>query len=362
MLLITMATSTDLLRAFERLPDADRAARSAKYLKHVFSDALPINSEHLNIFGDTGRPNNTIAPMLSYAYYTAAKNAGLDVNIIFQTPKGRAKEASKEILNTLKKMPAKDTMMVVASDRLGTLNGLGKSYRAYCKSNDLRFTSSSSLGQMTQDKFPDVILAHRYNFKAMKRKQQRLKKRLDATKEVNITTSAGTDLTFSIKDLPAVYNHGIYDKPGMGGNLPAGEIYVPIAKRTGDGTLVIDGSSRQKDKTLLCEHPITLTIKDGVVREISGKKEANGLEKTFKWAENRAKHPWGIRMISEIGIGLNDKAKIIGATIIDEKAAGTAHIALGSNHWFGGQIHAITHLDQVFRNPKIRLDGKRLNI
>jgi len=49
-------------------------------------------------------------------------------------------------------------------------------------------------------------------------------------------------------------------------------------------------------------------------------------------------------------------------TIIDEKAHNTAHIAIGSNYWFGGSIYAAIHLDQIFRNPKIYVDGRELRI
>ena len=48
--------------------------------------------------------------------------------------------------------------------------------------------------------------------------------------------------------------------------------------------------------------------------------------------------------------------------IVDDKTLGTAHIGIGSNYWFGGSIYAIIHLDQVFKNPAIYLDGKLLKI
>ena len=150
---------------------------------------------------------------------------------------------------------------------------------------------------------------------------------------------------------------------GKGGNLPAGEIYIPINKRAAYGKLVVDGSSRQKDSTVLCDKsPITMYVDGGEVKRIAGGKEARSLEKTYDWAVKRAKFPWGIKLLSELGIGLNEKAKIIGSTIIDEKAKNTAHIATGSNGWFGGNIYAIVHLDQVFKNPTIKIDGKKLNI
>ena len=108
--------------------------------------------------------------------------------------------------------------------------------------------------------------------------------------------------------------------------------------------------------------PITLKIKEGNITEISGGEEAKELEDTLKWAASMAKHPGSVRRICELGIGLNPKAKLIGATIVDDKVLGTAHIGIGSNYWFGGNIYAIIHLDQVFKNPKVYFDGKLMEI
>ena len=36
------------------------------------------------------------------------------------------------------------------------------------------------------------------------------------------------------------------------------------------------------------------------------------------------------------------------------------YIGIGSNSWFGGVIKTIYHGDQVFKNPEIFLDGKRI--
>ncbi len=93
-----------------------------------------------------------------------------------------------------------------------------------------------------------------------------------------------------------------------------------------------------------------------------GGKEAKELENTLNWAASVAKHPGSVRRICELGIGLNPKAKIIGATIVDDKVLGTAHVGIGSNYWFGGNIYAIIHIDQVFKAPKIEFDGKVMEI
>ncbi len=343
--------------------EALRAAEgSSKKVKKIFKKAFVLDDEKLQIIADTGMGRRTSAPSLAYSYYFASRDLGLDSNILLQKPRGRSQEVSPAVLSALRYLPKKSAIMQCVSNRLGTLNGLGKSFRKYCASRGHRFTSASSLGNVRGKDFNTLIDAHDYDYKAMLKRQTRLKTKLDKAKEVQITSPAGTDMFFGIDKSKAVYNHGIYESPGTGGNLPAGEIYIPINRRSAFGKLVIDGSSRQKDNTVLCKSPMNMYFNNGVVQKITGGKEARGLEETYKWAERRAKHPWGIRMAAELGIGLNDKAKVVGATILDEKVKGTAHIATGSNYWFGGDIKAIIHLDQVFRNPEIRLDGKKLHI
>jgi leucyl aminopeptidase (aminopeptidase T) len=62
--------------------------------------------------------------------------------------------------------------------------------------------------------------------------------------------------------------------------------------------------------------------------------------------------------LGELGIGLNPMARLVGIPLIDEGVLGTAHIALGLNYTYGGTIRdARTHIDCVFKEPTIELDG-----
>lgn len=356
------ADTTLLLKKFEKTSYAEVAQNAARQLKTVFIHALPVQDEKLLILSDTGLSKNKTATMLSYAYYIAAQDAGLNAELILQFPRDRVTQISPLLLTKLKNLPSRSSLMQCVSNRLGTLDGLGKSFRKFCTAKEHRFTSASSLGNLNPHHFSTLINAHNYDYRHMKKKQEKLKEKLDVANEVHITTPAGTDIYLGIENAKSVFNHGIYDTFGHGGNLPAGEIYIPVNKRNAYGKLVVDASSRQKDTTVLCNEPITMYFDNGVARKITGSKEAQGLIKTYDWATKRAKYPWGIKMAAELGIGLNEKAKVVGATILDEKVKGTAHIATGSNHWFGGDIKAIIHLDQVFKNPTISLDGKKLHV
>jgi len=62
--------------------------------------------------------------------------------------------------------------------------------------------------------------------------------------------------------------------------------------------------------------------------------------------------------IGEFGIGLNYGVKLVGWSIYDEKALGTAHIAIGSNVHLGGGNEASIHIDFVLNKPTVEADNK----
>ncbi len=64
--------------------------------------------------------------------------------------------------------------------------------------------------------------------------------------------------------------------------------------------------------------------------------------------------------IGEFGIGTNYGIKPVGWTIYDEKAMGTAHVAIGNNIHLGGANKASIHIDFVLDKPIIEADGKAI--
>ena len=116
---------------------------------------------------------------------------------------------------------------------------------------------------------------------------------------------------------------------------------------------------KRDDKGIL---NVITTSKEGEVIDVAGGDPAKKLKESFEWAMEKAKLPWGIKLLSEFGIGIYPKAEILGPTVVNEKKQGSCHIAIGSNSWFGGDIFAVTHFDQVFNNPTIEIDGKPLDL
>lgn len=340
----------------------DIAKENAVHVKHVLKDCLAIKDEDLLIIGDTGSEKGPAAPILAGAYYFAAKELGITTGVAIQTAKSRGEYAEPHVIDALQNLNRRNVIVMALSTKPGKLKDLGNSFRSFCYENYHRFASAVSLGSLTIEQIPSLMHTMNTDYEKMKLRGDMIKTILDSGKEIRIKTPAGTDLTVGIEGKKAVINNGCYQKPKTGGNIPAGEVYIAPKMKNVNGTIVIDGSSAYRDGTQLITEPIKLIVENGEIKNIEGKEEADKLSETLEWAHKKAKYPWGIRRIGEIGIGINPNASIAGATIIDEKSLGTCHVGIGSNYWFGGTIYAIIHLDQILKNPKIYVDNELIDI
>jgi len=174
---------------------------------------------------------------------------------------------------------------------------------------------------------------------------------LDSGKGIRITTKLGTDINFSIYGRKTRgRDSGLYVNKGAFGNLPTGEVFIAPVENTANGTFIVDASFADIGKL---KKPLQFSVKNGYVVSLKGqgaKKLENLLDSVGKQARN----------IAEFGIGTNEKAKITGNILEDEKAIGTCHIALGNNSGFGGKVHVPLHLDGIIRSPTIWIDNKKL--
>jgi|TARA_B100001971_G_C18250990_1_gene578183 leucyl aminopeptidase (aminopeptidase T) len=340
-----------------------KAALVSHILKPIFTSCFGITDEKILIIGDQGYAKKRIAPVMALAYYLAARELRLNAKLLLQEPKERGQEADQEVKDSLKSLQEKNVVFVNVSNKLGGLEEIGKSFRKFCTKKKHRFISAMSLGGLPTESVSEVIDAIDIDYKPLQSNLKKLKEVLDKGKEVHVTSKAGTNLYYGIEGMKALMADGDYKQEGTGGNFPAGETYIPCKGSSNvHGKVVIDGSSRNRKGTLIIEKPITLTIEEGSITKIEGGKEAKALKETLEWAAKKAKHPSTVYRIGELGFGMNHKARIIGSTLVDEKTAGTAHIAIGSNYWMGGSIYAIIHLDQIFKDIKVEVDGKPVQI
>lgn len=328
--------------------------------KNILKYNLNANHEKILIVGDNGFENNLIAPILTNAYSLAAKELGLSFETIYQNFKFRGDDSDEVLVRKLAALPEKSIIIINVSNRIGRFTPLGLSFRKYAHEKKHRFISSSSLGTIKNSMLNFVIGCLDIDYKETESRTEKLRKKLSDATEIHMSTKVGTDITFNVAGVEAKSATGIYRQPKTGGNMPGSEAYIAPNGKGVNGTVIIDGSSRIKDTTMLIKRPIKMDVKNGIITKLNNSFEANQLKETLRWAHVRSSVPENAWRIGELGIGTNKKAKLIGSTIIDEKVDGTAHVAIGSNAWFGGDIKSIIHLDQVLKDPIFKIDGKLL--
>ena len=158
----------------------------------------------------------------------------------------------------------------------------------------------------------------------------------------------GCILTFSIAGRNGVPSTGMYLNPGESGNLPSGEAYIAPMEGTAEGQIVIDGSVAGIGKL---QSPLKVTIEKGRIVDAEGP-DATRLLQILGDGDGR--------QLGEFGIGTNDKARITGVVLEDEKVYGTIHVAFGSNNTFGGVIAAGVHIDGVVTKPTVYIDDRSI--
>jgi Thermophilic metalloprotease (M29) len=179
---------------------------------------------------------------------------------------------------------------------------------------------------------------------------RRLLEQVEASREIRIRGGAGTDLTLGVAGRPWKTDATPIEDGGFH-NYPNGEIFVAPLEDRADGVLVADLTVPYTVKGLVDE-PVTLRFTGGRVESIEGGRAAELLQEVVDEAG-----PSG-RVIAELGIGFNPTISPWGHVLFDEKAARTAHVAIGNNSGqYGGVNVSSIHVDCVFSEPQIEADG-----
>ena len=147
---------------------------------------------------------------------------------------------------------------------------------------------------------------------------------------------------------------GLYGtKPGIWGNLPAGEAFAVPLEGTGEGQLVAAAGWFPN----LSEDMI-FRLEKGEVVEIQGGGTVG--DKFRRLLDLGSEDPICVarRNLAELGIGTNPNARKPDNVLEAEKIKGTVHIAIGDNIHMGGHVEADLHEDFVQPEADLILDGK----
>jgi leucyl aminopeptidase (aminopeptidase T) len=187
------------------------------------------------------------------------------------------------------------------------------------------------------------------DYRTLTEEMKKIKKILDASRAIKITSPRGTHLCVQMANRPTLLALGSVRKSGEIDYIPAGAIGVAPREGTAEGKVVVDG-------TLLgfgrCLKPVTFEIEKGRVVKVRGESKWKGLGELL----HRDKFAlW----ICEIGLGVNPKARLVGGPE-DERVRGSVHIGLGENRYFGGILASASHLDGTMLHATLKVDGKEL--
>jgi hypothetical protein len=195
------------------------------------------------------------------------------------------------------------------------------------------------LGELSQ-LVPDVAMRARELLSAV-----------EGARELRIRGGAGTDLVLRVAGRPWLTD-ALPLEPGGVANYPGGEICIAPHADGADGVLVVDLTIPHGPREELLSQPVVMRFEGGRVRSIEGGDAADVLRALVEEAGA------GADVIAELGIGLNPAVRPRGHVLFDEKAAGTAHVAIGNNLGpYHGDNDAAIHVDCVFSRPELVVDG-----
>ncbi len=163
-----------------------------------------------------------------------------------------------------------------------------------------------------------------------------LKRLMEKTDKVRIT-GKNTDITFSIKGLPAIICSGE-------SNIPDGEVFTAPVLDSINGTITYNTESPYDGYIF---EDVSLTFKNGKIVEAKCKNNSEKLNEILDTDE-------GSRRVGEFSFGLNPKIlNPIGDILYDEKIGGSIHFTPGSAYkeCFNGNVSDI-HWDMVLIQRK----------
>ncbi|MFB6074330.1 MAG: aminopeptidase [Haloarculaceae archaeon] len=190
------------------------------------------------------------------------------------------------------------------------------------------------------------------DYEAIRANCEAVHEQVAGAEEIRVTSPQGTDLTVRPGDREWRLDTGIVHEPGAMSNLPAGEVFV--SPETADGTVVVDGTMMPHGKL---DHHVEFTVEDGYVTDIADDDLRAEVEAAAEAAGRDAYN------VAELGIGTNVAVEeLVGSVLLDEKAGGTVHVAIGDDHAIGGDTRVPIHLDGILREPTVRADGEEVEL
>lgn len=218
------------------------------------------------------------------------------------------------------------------------------------------------------------------NYRKMSEEAETMLLRLQGTKKIHITAPRGTDIEVEVPEEVKfdtdciIVPPNVYGQPGKFGNLPVGEVWsekseivtlinkengkeecyhYPVRQKA-NGRVVCDVTAGGYSGIINPDMPIIAQFENGILTDIQCEDRAlDCIKQDIMFSQKKYGLP---TVLEEVGIGLNDKARITGNMLEDEKLRGTCHLAPGNIR---------CHVDLLINRPTISVsyaDGKTVEI
>lgn len=300
----------------------------------LMNQVLQVKSgEILLIVTDTDRPRS-ITQALAYS----AVSAGCEVTVITMEPQKMGGEEPPAPVAAA--MAAAQVVINQSTQSLTHTAALRRAVKKGARVANLRnFTEEMMIrGGVTAD------------YHQVRRITEKLAGLLTEAKEIRLTTRAGTDLTMNCRGRKALAQTGFVTRPGELSGLPDGEATLAPREGATEGVVM---DPYIADQLGLITEPFRLQINGGRIRAIAGGRQALELEKLLENYDEA-----GYNAVSQLALGTNPACRVVPNTREVSKKLGTAHIAIGDNVSLGGRSRSTFHIDFVFLDPSIYLDGE----
>ncbi|MFC1585962.1 aminopeptidase [Fibrobacterota bacterium] len=187
------------------------------------------------------------------------------------------------------------------------------------------------------------------DFRNLKQKADSLAEVLTNAKNIHVMSDKGTDISLSIDNRMSNSCSGWCSDPGCLASPPDAEVNIAPVEELSNGIIVVDGSVPCPEIGLL-KKDITLHIKQGPITEVEGTEAEKIVQVLDRY------HDPSARILAEIGIGLNPKARLCGIMLEDEGCLGTVHFGFGSNATIGGGDKSTQHIDFIVKHVSLTAD------
>jgi aminopeptidase len=204
-------------------------------------------------------------------------------------------------------------------------------------------SSMAQMAEMSTEAFEDFYFnVCTLDYAKLSKAMQPLKDLMNKTDKVRLLGPRDTDLTFSIKDIPAIPCDGH-------ANIPDGEVFTAPVRDSVNGVIHYNCPTIYRGAT---HNDIRLTFKNGKIIEATS-------TDTVRLNEVLDTDP-GARYIGEFAIGVNPWCtKAMKDILFDEKITGSIHFTPGASYDEAGNTNMSSiHWDMVMRQDKAAGGGE----